>query len=107
MTVSLEFLGGAHTVTGSSYLVRTSRAAHDQISQFILHSGVFDSTADFFGATRDPDDADPLTTVLIPKFATHSDPDGTPDFLHLGRAGAQAEGEQLDVQFFAPARQRR
>jgi hypothetical protein len=26
----------------------------------------------------------------------------TPDFLHLGRAGAQAEAEQLDLQFFAP-----
>jgi hypothetical protein len=82
-------------------------AAHHQINQFILHSGVFDSTADFFGATRDPDNADPLTTLLIPRFATHSDPDGTPDLLHLGRAGAQAEGEQLDVRFFAPGRQRR
>jgi hypothetical protein len=82
-------------------------AAHDQINQFILHSGVFDSSADFFGATRDPDNADPLTTLLLPRFATHSDPDGTPDFLHLGRAGAQAEGQQLDVQFFAPGRQRR
>jgi len=81
--------------------------AHDQINQFILRSGVFDSTADFFGATRDPDNPDPLTTVLIPRFATHSDPTGTPDFLHLGRAGAQAEAEQLDVSFFAPARQRR
>jgi hypothetical protein len=81
--------------------------AHDQINQFILRSGVFDSTADFFGATRDPNNADPLTTVLIPRFATHSDPTGTPDFLHLGRAGAQAESEQLDVSFFAPGRERR
>ncbi|MFL5409410.1 MAG: GDSL-type esterase/lipase family protein [Myxococcales bacterium] len=82
-------------------------AAHDQINQFILVSGIFDSTADFFGATRDPNNADPLTTLLIPRFATHSDPDGTPDLLHLGRAGAQAEGQQLDVQFFAPGRHRR
>jgi hypothetical protein len=82
-------------------------AAHDRINQFIVRSGVFDSTADFFAATRDPNNADPLATLLIPRFATHSDPDGTPDFLHLGRAGAQAEGQQLDVQFFAPGRHRR
>src|SRR5882724_2666998 len=79
-------------------------AAHDKINQFILHSGVFDSTADFYNQTRDPANTDPLTTVLQLQYATHSDPTGTPDFLHLGRAGAQAEAETLDVTFFAPRR---
>jgi hypothetical protein len=78
--------------------------AHNQINQFILTPGSFDSTADFYGATRDPANSDPLTTVLQPQFATHSDPTGTPDFLHVGRAGAQAEGNTLDVSFFAPLR---
>jgi hypothetical protein len=89
---------------GQAGTTTATYAAHDQINQFILHSGVFDSTADFYGVTRDPNNANPLTTVLIPEFATHSDPIGTPDFLHLGRAGAQAEAEQLDLQFFAPAK---
>jgi hypothetical protein len=49
--------------------------------------------ADFYNKTRDPANTDFLTTVLQPQFATHSDPTGTPDFLHLGRAGAEAEAE--------------
>ena len=78
--------------------------AHNDINQFILTPGNFDSTADFYNRTRDPANSDFLTTVLQPQFATHSDPTGTPDFLHLGRAGAEAEAGTLDVGFFAPAR---
>jgi GDSL-like Lipase/Acylhydrolase family len=80
--------------------------AHDQINQFILHSGVFDSTADFFGATIDPNNIDPVSKfpVLRADYQIHSDPDGTPDFLHLGRNGAQAEAETLDIGFFAPSK---
>ena len=77
--------------------------AHNDINQFILAPGNFDSRADFYNRTRDPANSDFLTTVLQPQFATHSDPTGTPDFLHLGRAGAEAEGETLEVSFFAPA----
>ncbi len=82
--------------------------AHDQINQFILHSGVFDSTADFYGATIDPNNIDPVSNfpVLRADFQIHSDPDGTPDFLHLGRNGAQAEANTLDIGFFAPSKQR-
>ena len=77
--------------------------AHNDINRFILTKGSFDRVADFYNRTRDPANSDFLTTVLQPPFATHSDPTGTPDFLHLGRAGAQAEAETLDVRFFAPA----
>jgi hypothetical protein len=82
--------------------------AHDQINQFILRSGAFDSTADFYGATIDPGNIDPVSgfPVLRADYAIHSDPDGTPDFLHLGRNGAQAEGKTLDLAFFAPAKRR-
>ena len=80
--------------------------AHDQINQFILHSGVFDSTADFYGATIDRNNIDPVSgfPVLRADYQIHSDPDGTPDFLHLGRNGAQAEANTLDITFFAPAK---
>ncbi len=71
--------------------------AHNQINAFILTPGSFDSTADFYTKT-----ADPVTKILLPQYATHSDPTGTPDFLHLGRAGAEAEGDTLDIGFFAP-----
>ncbi len=71
--------------------------AHNQINAYILAPGSFDSTADFYTKT-----ADPVTKILLPQYATHSDPTGTPDFLHLGRAGAEAEGDTLDVSFFAP-----
>jgi hypothetical protein len=74
-------------------------AAHIEINNFILNSHVFDSTADFYTVT-----ADPVTKVLLPQYATHSDPNGTPDFLHVGRAGAEAEASTLDVKFFAPTR---
>jgi len=73
--------------------------AHNEINNFILHSGVFDSTADFYAATVDPDDPE---QALLPAYATHSDPPSPFDFLHLGRAGAQAEGMSVDIDFFAP-----
>jgi len=76
--------------------------AHNDINQFILTPGNFDSLADFYNATRDPANTDFLTTKIQIQFATHSDPTGTPDWLHLGRAGAQAEADQLDVGFFRP-----
>jgi len=78
--------------------------AHDQINQYILHSGDFDSTADFYGATIDPANIDPVSgfPVLRADYQIHSDPDGTPDFLHLGRNGAQAEANTLDLSIFAP-----
>jgi hypothetical protein len=77
--------------------------AHNTINQFILNSGgVYDSFADFYKATRDPNDSNFLTTKLQLPFATHSDPTGTPDWLHLGRAGAQAEAQELKIAFFAP-----
>ncbi len=72
-------------------------AAHIQINNYILSPGAFDSTADFYTAT-----CDPTTKILLPQYATHSDPNGTPDFLHLGRAGAEEEADTLDVNFFAP-----
>ena len=58
---------------------------------------MFDSTADFYTVT-----ADPVTKILLPQYATHSDPNGTPDYLHVGRAGAEAEASTLDISFFAP-----
>ena len=76
--------------------------AHNDINQYILAPGSFDSVADFYNATRDPANADFLTTRLQQQYATHSDPTGTPDWLHLGRAGAQAEADQLDIGFFRP-----
>jgi hypothetical protein len=89
---------------GQAGTTAATYAAHNDINQFILARGNFDSTADFFNKTRDPSNADFLTTVLQPQFATHSDPTGTPDFLHLGRAGAEAEADTLDLAFFAPSR---
>jgi hypothetical protein len=77
--------------------------AHNDINQFILARGNFDSTADFYNKTRDPANTDFLTTTLQLQYATHSDPTGTPDFLHLGRAGAEAEAATLDLNFFKPA----
>jgi hypothetical protein len=45
-----------------------------------------------------------VTKILLPQYATHSDPNGTPDYLHVGRAGAEAEASTLDITFFAPYR---
>jgi hypothetical protein len=78
--------------------------AHNDINQFILTPGTFDSVADFYNATRDPANADFLTTTLQLQYATHSDPTGTPDWLHLGRAGALTESETLDIGFFKPVK---
>jgi hypothetical protein len=82
---------------GQAGTTQATYAAHIQINNFILNSGTYDSTADFYTVT-----ADPVTKILLPQYATHSDPDGTPDFLHVGRAGAEAEASTLDVSFFAP-----
>ncbi len=85
---------------GQAGTTQATYDAHNQINAFILTSGVFDSTADFYTAT-----ADPITKVLLPQYATHSDPNGTPDYLHVGRAGAEAEANTLDVNFFVPVEQ--
>jgi hypothetical protein len=61
---------------GQAGTTQATYDAHNQINAFILNSGVFDSTADFYTAT-----ADPVTKVLLPQYATHSDPNGAPDFL--------------------------
>ncbi len=100
---------GASGITDVVFYAGTNTAtyvAHDEINQFILHSGVFDSLADFYGATIDPNNVDPVSgfPVLRADYQIHSDPDGTPDFLHLGRNGAQAEANTLDIGFFAPSR---
>jgi hypothetical protein len=84
--------------------------AHNEINDFIIKSGTFDSSADFYDATldKDPSHIDPDPKFggfpgLRADFTIHSDPDGTPDFLHLGRNGAQAEADTLDLSFFAPS----
>ena len=89
---------------GQSGTSAATYTAHNDINQFILTPGSFDSVADFYNATRDPANTDFLTTKIQIQYATHSDPTGTPDWLHLGRAGAQAEADQLDVGFFRPRR---
>jgi hypothetical protein len=91
------------TLTSTVHQTGTTQATHDAhqaINDFILNSGIFDSTADFYGATVDL--ADP-ERALRPEFATHSDPPTPFDFLHLGRAGSQAEANTLDIYFFAPS----
>jgi len=81
--------------------------AHDTINAFIRAPGNFDSLADFFTVTADPNNTDAFgNPILYPQYATHSDPNGTPDFLHVGRAGAQAQANTLDINFFAPGRHR-
>jgi lysophospholipase L1-like esterase len=82
---------------GQAGTTQATYAAHIQINNYILSPGAFDSTADLYTAT-----CDPTTKILLPQYATHSDPNGTPDYLHLGRAGAEAEADTLDVNFFAP-----
>lgn len=88
---------------GQAGTTEATYVAHNQINDFIRGPGNFDSLADFFAATADPNNTDSFgNPILFPQYATHSDPTGTPDFLHVGRAGAQAEGETLDIGFFAP-----
>jgi GDSL-like Lipase/Acylhydrolase family len=84
---------------GQAGTTQATYDAHIQINNYILMRGSFDSTADFYTVT-----ADPVTKILLPQYATHSDPNGTPDFLHVGRAGAEAEASTLDITFFAPQR---
>ena len=84
---------------GQAGTTQATYDAHNTINAYILRPGSFDSTADFYTVT-----ADPVTKVLLPQYATHSDPNGTPDFLHVGRAGAEAEASTLDITFFAPGR---
>src|SRR6267143_1804540 len=92
------------TNVGQAGTSAATYTAHNDINQFILAPGSFDSVADFYNATRDPADPIFLTTKLQLQYATHSDPTGTPDWLHLGRAGALAEADTLDIGFFRPAR---
>ncbi len=82
---------------GQAGTTQATYDAHNAINAYILTPGSFDSTADFYTVT-----ADPVTKILLPQYATHSDPNGTPDFLHVGRAGAEAEASTLDITFFAP-----
>src|ERR1700738_2470507 len=79
------------TNVGQAGTSAATYTAHNDINQFILAPGNFDSVADFYNATRDPADFNFLHTKLQLQYATHSDPTGTPDWLHLGRAGALAE----------------
>jgi hypothetical protein len=66
------------------------------INAFIRNSGgTFDSVADFDAATVGPDG------VLLPQYAIHSSGNPAPDYLHVGRAGMQAEAFSLDLSFFA------
>jgi hypothetical protein len=93
---------------GQSGTNQDTYAAHNAINDFVRLPGSFDSVADFFTVTADPSNTDAAgNPILFPHYATHSDPNGTPDFLHLGRAGAQAEGETLDLDFFAPGHHHR
>jgi hypothetical protein len=93
---------------GQTGTTEATYQAHDAINTFIRTPGSFDSVADFFTVTANPNntnaDGDP---ILYPQYATHSDPNGPPDYLHVGRAGAQAEAGTLDVDFFAPTHHRK
>jgi GDSL-like lipase/acylhydrolase family protein len=92
---------------GQAGTTEATYQAHDTINDFIRAHGNFDSVSDFFTVTADPSNTDSFgNPILYPQYATHSDPNGTPDFLHVGRAGAQAEASTLDIDFFAPGRGR-
>ncbi|HEX4583708.1 MAG TPA: GDSL-type esterase/lipase family protein [Burkholderiaceae bacterium] len=93
---------------GQAGTTEATYQAHNAINDFIRAAGNFDSVCDFFNVTADPSNTDSFgNPILYPQFATHSDPNGTPDFLHVGRAGAQAEGNTLDIGFFAPGQEPR
>lgn len=102
--LNINAIGGTLiTDVGQAGTTDATYAAHNQINDFIRLPGSFDSVADFYNATSDFSNTDAAGfPILFPNYATHSDPTGTPDFLHLGRAGAQAEAETLDLGFFAP-----
>jgi GDSL-like lipase/acylhydrolase family protein len=92
---------------GQAGTTQATYQAHDAINAFIRTRGSFDSVADFFAVTADPNNTDSSgNPILYPQYATHSDPNGTPDYLHVGRAGAQAEAGTLDIDFFAPGQGR-
>jgi GDSL-like Lipase/Acylhydrolase family len=113
MVAKLHALGinaiGATVISnvGQAGTTQATYQAHDAINAFIRAHGSFDSVADFFTVTADPNNTDAFgNPILYPQYATHSDPNGTPDFLHVGRAGAQAEANTLDINFFAPGQHR-
>ena len=96
----LKFIGATLTSTkndpNANYGTPFGLAQAAAINAFILDSGgTFDSVADFYGATVGPDG------VLLPQYATHSSGNPAPDYLHVGRAGMQAEAFSLDLSFFA------
>ena len=113
MIAKLHSLGinaiGATVISnvGQAGTTEATYQAHNTINAFIRAPGSFDSVADFFTVTADPNNTDSFgNPILYPQYATHSDPNGTPDFLHVGRAGAQAEASTLDINFFVPGRHR-
>ena len=113
MVAKLHALGinaiGATLISnvGQAGTTEATYQAHDAINAFIRARGSFDSVADFFTVTADPNNTDAFgNPILYPQYATHSDPNGPPDFLHVGRAGAQAEANTLDINFFAPGQHR-
>jgi len=67
VTVSLEFLGGATTVTGSSYLLRTDRA------QVLIDCGLFQGMPNESIRNRVPPDYDPKTIDAVLLTHAHLD----------------------------------
>ena len=79
-------------------------ANYAAINQFIRsNDGTFDSVADFQTATADPTkgDINADTAPLYPQYAAHSSGNPAPDYIHVGRAGMQAESTTLNLSFFA------
>ncbi len=96
----LKFIGATLSSTkndpNANYGTPFGLAQAAAINDFIRNSGgTFDSVADFYTATVGPDG------VLLPQYATHSSGNPAPDYLHVGRAGMQAEAFALDLSFFA------
>ena len=82
MTISLEFLGGAHTVTGSQYLLRTSRA------QVLIDCGLFQGSPNESIRNRVPPDYDPKTLDAVLLTHAHLDHCGRlPLLVKWGYAG--------------------
>ena len=90
----------ASTARGSASIAITLNHQYALFRRSRNSLPLISSTAELYTAT-----ADPATKVLLPQYATHSDPNGIPDFLHVGQAGAEAEARTLDVNFFAPTEQ--
>jgi lysophospholipase L1-like esterase len=78
-------------------------AAEDEkrkaLNEFIRHSGLFDSVADFDAATLDPQ-----TGSLRPEFIPDSTTGGPGDKLHPNRAGYLAMALSIDLHLFDPRR---